>query len=268
MLKIEEILDQLQQCQRYRPAPDKSACERRMVKAGNWLLVVSGLCFVMLLPFAGYVKFGDPLSGTARQGEKWVAVAYVVVAVLWVLSIIGAAVIGTRDGKKALGGKKAPAVILKEVETDEKNVRPLMRHTDESLRYAQHYLKLKLMRLDQNFAPFSGKAALLFTVLAVPYGLVKDTWGLSWFKSTVEEHWLRWGHILELVALSFLAETAFVIVCVVVLKQDKRRYTYHLEIVELVLLLKSLTPGQARPAGGQEKATTVKTPAHNANAKV
>lgn len=129
--------------------------------------------------------------------------------------------------------------ITHEIENDETHVRCLVRYDDDTLRYAQHWLQLKVKRLDARIMLFFGGSTAVYTLLALTLSNIKDAGGLSWLQQTLIGGFAS-GNLMNTIILWGIALVLGVSVGAMLMKIVQGRYAYHLELVELSLMRKSL----------------------------
>ncbi|MGF6444375.1 hypothetical protein [Paraburkholderia youngii] len=241
MQKIDEILKYLAQCEPYHPAKDKKGSQRKVQKAGTWLLVLSGLCFGLLVGLALVHKYLYSLPEWLRGTAIVICVISMLLAVFSLLAGIISDIIGLYSRRKGRQKQGPWDPIHGEVETDDKHARTLTQHSEEALKYAQHCLKLRIARIDGRIALFLGEKVAVVSLFVGAFSQIKEMGGVSWLSAAFEQG-ITPGNYLNAMGLAALALGVGLLLGGMALKLSQRRYTYQLELIELALLLKTLTP--------------------------
>lgn len=241
MLNIDEVLTYLTtQCKPSRPTPNKGPWQRNLERSSNWMLAFSGVAFAALVILALIHKF-HPLSEGLRTSAAWLGVACMFLALLSLMVGMIANLISWRSHVKGRRAKHERDPIRNEVETDEMYARHLMKYSEESLKYARHCLQTKISRIDGRIAIFFGKELAVLALLGGGISQIKDLGGISWLSDTFKLGLVP-GNYLNSIALAVLALVTGLALGAISLKNLQRHYAYQVEIIELALLLKSLTP--------------------------
>ncbi|AOK42847.1 hypothetical protein QZM46_29655 [Burkholderia vietnamiensis] len=230
MSKIKELLKSLATCEPYRPT--KALSLERARKASALFLGSSGFCFLLLLILAGWHKLA-PADWQMIPAITF----YVSTVVLSLLSLVVEPIVGImlmfRWKQDALD------TLTREIETDEKNVRVLNGYADDTLKYAQHCLQLKVKRLDARVVSFFGSGAAAYALLAVTFTNIKDAGGLPWLRNTLANGFVS-GNFINTAILWGIALIFGLSVGAMMVRRLQSRFVYQLDLIELALLRRTL----------------------------
>lgn len=240
MQKINEILNYLAKCTPYRPNRKEHPLLSVADKIHRWLLWPGLALFAIPVALAVWAKF--------HVTPNWLLhVAVWPLLISTVMVLLSPLILAVVEGIRVFRWKdESLQFMCKEIQNDERHVQLLVQQSDETLKYVQHHLKVKVNRIDGRIAQFFGNGAALFSVLAVAYTFGKDMGGVPWLISTFERG-LTPGNYLNAVLLGGLALLVGLSLGAGTLKISQRRYAYQLDLVELALLSKSLAPEKSPP---------------------
>ncbi|WP_269506937.1 hypothetical protein [Burkholderia sp. IMCC1007] len=224
------MLKVLSTCEPYRPA--KGLSMERARKVARILLAGGGVCFVLLGALALWHK------ASPSPWQQYVALVFYVLTVLFsLLSLVVEPIAGIiqmfRWKSETLN------TITREVETDESHARLLAGFDDSTLEYARHFLQLKVKRLDARVVSFFGGGTAAYALLAVTLSNIKDAGGLPWLQSTLTNGFVS-GNFLNTAVVWGIAFVFGFSVGSMVLKVVQSRYVYQVELIELVLLQRTM----------------------------
>lgn len=230
MSKITDVLKVLSTCEPCRPA--KGLSMERARKAARILLAGGGVCFVLLGALALWHK------AAPAPWQQHVAIVFYLLTVLFsLLSLVVEPVAGIIQ----MFRWKAETLntITREVETDEKHALLLAGYDDGMLEYARHVLQLKVKRLDARAVSFFGGGTAAYALLAVTLSNIKDAGGLPWLQSTLTSGFVS-GNFLNTAIVWGIALVFGLSVGSMALKVVQSRYVYQVELIELVLLHRTM----------------------------
>jgi hypothetical protein len=230
MLKTKEILKDLASCEPYKPAKGPF-----MVRSGklSWLLLgLGGLCLCMLVVFGFWYKKA-PSTLLAYTAFSF----YILTMLLGAFSLLVEPIVGFMLMRR--WKVETLNTITHEIANDETHVRRLMRYDDNTLKYVQHWLQLKVKRLDARIVLFFGGSTAVYTLFALTLSNIKDAGGLPWLHQTLASGFAP-GNLVNTLTLWGIALVFGVSVGAMLMKVVQGRYTYHLELVELSMMRKSL----------------------------
>ncbi len=232
MMKTDEILADLASCEPYKLAKGPFMTRSRKL---SWLLLgLGGLCLCMLAVFGFWYKKA-PSTPLAYTGIAF----YVSTMLLSASSLLVEPIAGfmlMRHWKE-----ETLNTITKEIANDESHVRRLMRYDDNTLKYVQHWLQIKVRRLDARIVLFFGGSTAVYTLLALTLSNIKDAGGLPWLNQTFASGFAP-GNLMNTIILWGIALIFGVSIGAMLMKVVQGRYTYHLELVELSMMRRSIEP--------------------------
>ncbi|WP_321796428.1 hypothetical protein [Burkholderia sp. BCC1988] len=230
MLKIKELLKTLSTLEPYRPA--KALSIERARKGSILLLAGGGICFLLLLLMVAWHKLAP------AEWQKTPAFAlYAFTVVLSLLSLIVEPIVGVMQMFR--WKQEALDTLIREIETDEKSARLLNNYADNTLKYAQHCLQLKVKRLDSRVVSFFGGGTAAYALLAITLTNIKDAGGLPWLRNTLSNGFVS-GNFSNTAILWGIALVFGLSVGSMMLKRVQSRFAYQLELIELTLLRRTL----------------------------
>ncbi|MCA8235442.1 hypothetical protein [Burkholderia cenocepacia] len=230
MLKIKELLKTLDTCEPYRPR--KALSVERARKASTLLLGGSGVCFLLLLMLVGWHKLA------AAEWQMIPAITlYTLTVVLSLVSLVVEPIVGVIQMFR--WKQEALDTLTREIETDEMNARFLNSYADNTLKYAQHCLLIKVKRLDSRVVSFFGSGAAAYALLAITFTNIKDAGGLPWLRHTLASG-LVFGNFINTAILWGIALVFGLSVGSMMLKRVQSRFVYQLELIELALFRRTL----------------------------
>ncbi|RQZ36980.1 hypothetical protein DIE16_18850 [Burkholderia sp. Bp9090] len=230
MLKIKELLKTLSTFEPYRPA--KALSMERARKGSILLLGGGGICFLLLLLMVVWHKLAPAEWQTAPA-----LVLYAFTVVLSLLSLIVEPIVGVIQMFR--WKQEALDTLIREIETDEKSARLLNSYADNTLKYAQHCLQLKVKRLDSRVVSFFGGGTAAYALLAITLTNIKDAGGLPWLRNTLTNGFVS-GNFINTAILWGIALVFGLSVGSMMLKRVQSRFAYQLELIELTLLRRTL----------------------------
>lgn len=230
MLKIKELLKTLATCEPYRPT--KALSMERARKGSILLLGSGGSCFLLLLVLVVWHKLAP------AEWQMIPAFAlYAFTVVFSLLSLVVEPIVGVMQMFR--WKQEALDTLTREIETDEKSVLLLKGYADDTLKYAQHCLQLKVKRLDSRVVSFFGGGTAAYALLAITLTNIKDAGGLPWLRNTLASGFVS-GNFVNTAILWGIALVFGLSVGSMMLKRVQSRFAYQLELIELALLRRTL----------------------------
>lgn len=236
MLNLGDILDYLDKCRPYGQQQNQVLLLAKLI---SWSIFMVGLVMALEGKF-------DSL-GWSSPAQKTVVAASSVAVLVGALMIVSIVIVEmaidiVRTVREIRDGK---SIIRRKLETDEAHIRFLLEQSEQSLEYAQAYLKQMTSRTGEWITHGFGPAAAFLPLVALFLSFYKELGVLGWFQSAFID-----GHppnaaltrpIFFVCAVAFLAFAA-----AYGLLAQQRRNNYKLGLIEMALTLKAVRGNRPR----------------------
>jgi uncharacterized membrane-anchored protein YhcB (DUF1043 family) len=214
MKNIETVLAYLAKCEPHRSDRARNRSPHIIDKIVRFLLWTGIGLFIVALVLAAAAKTHIVIAkGALLSGALMIAASPLLI----------------------LASGKSLQIFMEELKNDRRRVRFLARSSEHTLKEVQHFLKLKIDRIEKRISQFFGDKAALLSLLAVTYSLVKDVGGVAWLMATFQLGFAP-GNYANAAWLMALALIFGISIGALALKVLQRRYAYQLELVEMALI--------------------------------
>jgi len=230
MKNIETVLAYLAKCEPHRSDRARNRSPHIIDKIVRFLLWTGIGLFIVALVLAAAAKTHIVIAkGALLSGALMIAASPLLILASGFVQTLSQIAMAFRWKKKSL------QIFMEELKNDRRRVRFLARSSEHTLKEVQHFLKLKIDRIEKRISQFFGDKAALLSLLAVTYSLVKDVGGVAWLMATFQLGFAprNYANAAWLMALALIFGIS---IGALALKVLQRRYAYQLELVEMALI--------------------------------